>query len=127
MLNLFSVKLVQSPTVFVHKLKIIEPIPFSDWAAPIVPVMKQDKSIRICGDFKLTVNKVAKLDCYPLPRMEDLFSNLSSGTTFTKLDLSQAYQQLELDEQSKQYSHQYSILSVLRATSVLYTSKPYFL
>ena len=36
--------------------------------------------------------------------MEDLFSNLSSGTTFTKLDLSQAYQQLELDEQSKQYT-----------------------
>ena len=70
--------------------KIIEPIPFSDWAAPIVPVMKQDKSICICGDFKQTVNKVAKLDRYPLPRMEDLFSNLSSGTTFIKLDLSQA-------------------------------------
>ena len=36
--------------------------------------------------------------------MKDLFSNLSSGKTFTKLDLSQAYHQLELDEQSKQYT-----------------------
>ena len=31
---------------------VIEPIVFSDWAAPIVPVLKSDgSSIRICGDF----------------------------------------------------------------------------
>ena len=36
---------------------IIEPVTFSDWAAPIVPVLKADKSsVWICGDFKLTVN-----------------------------------------------------------------------
>ena len=36
---------------------IVEPVTFSEWAAPIVPVLKADKStIRICGDFKLTVN-----------------------------------------------------------------------
>ena len=77
---------------------------FSDWAAPIVPVMKPDKSTRICGDFKLTVNKVSKLDRHPIPKVEDLFSTLSGGTAFTKLDLTQAYQQLELDDDSKQYT-----------------------
>ena len=31
---------------------IIEPVPFSDWAASIVPVLKADKSsVHICGDF----------------------------------------------------------------------------
>ena len=83
---------------------IIEPVPFSDWAAPIVPVLKSDKSIRICGDFKLTVNRVSKLDRYPIPKIADLFTELSGGTTFTKLDMSQAYQQLELDDQSKSYA-----------------------
>ena len=34
---------------------IIEPVKFSDWAAPIVPVLKKDGNIRICGDYKLTV------------------------------------------------------------------------
>ena len=81
---------------------IIEPIAFSEWAAPIVPVLKADKtSVRICGDFKLTVNRVAKLDRYPIPKVYDLFSSLAVGRYFTKLDLSQAYLQIGLDDQSK--------------------------
>ena len=36
---------------------IVEPVTFSEWAAPIVPLLKADKaSARICGHFKLTVN-----------------------------------------------------------------------
>ena len=37
---------------------VIKPIQFSDWAAPIVPVVKSDGSIQICGDYKVTVNAV---------------------------------------------------------------------
>ena len=34
---------------------ILEPIESSDWAAPIVPVIKSDKkSVRICGDFRVS-------------------------------------------------------------------------
>ena len=83
---------------------IIEPVVFSEWAAPIVPVLKADKtSVRICGDFKSTINRVAKLDRYPIPKISDLFSNLSGGRYFTKLDPSQAYLQVCLDEQSKSH------------------------
>ena len=89
---------------------IIEPVQFAEWAAPIVPVLRSDKkSVRICGDFKLTINQASKLDRYPIPKVEDLFATLAGGKTFTKLDLSQAYQQTELEESSKNYvcSYQY--------------------
>ena len=82
---------------------VIEPIQFSDWAAPIVPVVKPNGRVRICGDFKLTVNKVAKLDTYPLPKLDDLFSQLADGKRFSKLDLAHAYLQIALDDESKQY------------------------
>ena len=82
---------------------VIEPVQFSDWAAPIVPVMKKDGSVRICGDYKLTINQAAKTDTYPLPRIHDLFTSLSGGTTFSKLDLAHAYQQIPLEEDSKHY------------------------
>ena len=52
----------------------LEPVETAEWAAPIVPVLKSDKqSVRICGDFRLTVNPVSKLDNYPIPKVEDLF------------------------------------------------------
>ena len=83
--------------------EIIKPVEFSEWAAPIVPVMKENGKIRICGDYKITVNQASKLDRYPIPKIEDLLATLEGGEKFTKLDMSQAYQQMELDEDSKQY------------------------
>ena len=80
---------------------IIEPVQFSEWAAPTVPVIKSDGSVRICGDYKVTVNRVAKLDKYPLPLIDDLFASLAGGKRFTTLDLSHAYQQIELDDESR--------------------------
>ena len=46
---------------------VIEPVQFSDWATPIVPVIKQDGSVRICSDYKVTVNRALKSEVYPLP------------------------------------------------------------
>ncbi|XP_043916305.1 uncharacterized protein K02A2.6-like [Protopterus annectens] len=85
------------------KQGIIEPVKFVEWAAPIVPVLKPDGTVRICGDYKLTVNQVSKLEQYPLPKVEDVFEKLSGGERFSKLDLSQAYQQVVLEEGSKTY------------------------
>ena len=82
---------------------IIEKVPHSEWAAPIVAVPKKDGKFRICGDYKVTVNHVLEIDQYPLPKSEDLFTTLAGGKKFTKLDLSQAYQQLVLEDESRKY------------------------
>jgi len=44
----------------------ISPITHSDWAAPIVPVLKQNGDVRICGDYWVIVNQAVKIDSYPL-------------------------------------------------------------
>ena len=82
---------------------ILEKVTYSEWATPIVPVAKPDGRYRICGDFKVTVNPALKVDQYPLPKVEDLFATLAGGRKFTKLDLSQAYLQLELHPEARQY------------------------
>ena len=80
----------------------IDPVQYSEWATPIVPVMKSDGTVRVCGDYKLTVNKVSKLDGYPIPKLDDLYTKLVGGQTFTELDLSHAYEQMLVDENSKE-------------------------
>ena len=82
---------------------IFKPVNHSKWAVPIVPVVKKDGGIRICGAYKMTVNKVANCDKYSVPKTEDLLATLNVGQKLTKLDLSQAYQQLLLDENSSDY------------------------
>ena len=83
---------------------IIEPVQFSDWPAPIVPIIKNDKkTVRICGDFSMTVNRVSKLYKYPIPKIEDLHARLAGGKHFTKLDMSLAYQQIVLDQDSRKF------------------------
>ena len=69
---------------------IFRPVEYLEWATPIVPVKKPDGSIRICGDYKVSVNKVSKCDKYPVPKTEDLLATLNGGKRFSKLDLSQA-------------------------------------
>ncbi|XP_039518223.1 uncharacterized protein K02A2.6-like [Pimephales promelas] len=81
---------------------VIVPVSNSEWATPIVPVLKKDGSIRICGDFKITVNPILSPDQYPLPLIDDLFAGLAGGKRFSKLDLSQAYLQMKVDENSRE-------------------------
>ena len=65
------------------------------------PRSKQSGDVRLCGDFKITLNPVLQAEQYTLPRVEDIFANLGSGQKFSKIDLRQAYLQLPLNEESR--------------------------
>ena len=83
---------------------IIEKVNHSEWAPPIVPVIKPDGSIRMCADYSGTINKFCKVDQYPIPSLEDILNEVGGGKRFTKLDLSQAYHQLELTPESRKFT-----------------------
>ena len=67
-----------------------------------MPVVKPDGTVRICGDYKVAVNNALIRDINPLPTPEDIFATLAGGSVFSKLDLSHAYQQLAMDDDSKE-------------------------
>lgn len=64
---------------------ILTKVEWSELGTPIVPVLKKDGSVRICGDYKVTVNPELQAQQYPLPRIEDIFARLAGGKRFSKI------------------------------------------
>jgi len=73
----------------------------SKWATPLVVAAKANGGVRLCGDYKVTINQAVEEKVYSLPTIEDILAQLAKGKVFSKLDFSQAYQQLLLDKESK--------------------------
>ncbi|XP_068243850.1 uncharacterized protein [Palaemon carinicauda] len=82
---------------------IKESVSHSEWDAPIVPLLKENKKeIRICADFK-HLNKQIQCDKCPLPKIDELLCSVGKGKIFTKIDLKNAYLQIPVEEQSQEF------------------------
>ena len=71
----------------------------SSWASPIVVVPKSDTTVRFCGDYQVTNDQSVEV----LPTTQDLNTALVDSKVFSKLDLSHAYAQLNVDKESQEY------------------------
>ncbi|XP_023247299.1 uncharacterized protein LOC106644044 [Copidosoma floridanum] len=98
----FSLQLKEGTIPVFKKPSLYQPVKSRQWATPLVPVLKANGEIRLCGDFKVTVNPCLEIDRHPIPRLSDLSTKLAGGKIFRKLDRNQAYQQVLVDNESKQ-------------------------
>ena len=57
---------------------------------------KKDGGIRICANFKMTINPHLCMKTFPLPTPDKVFSTLANAESFTKLDLTHAYKQMKV-------------------------------
>ena len=80
---------------------ILKKVPYSEWSSPVVVVPKADRTVRLCGDYKVSLTPALGVDKYPLPKLEDMLASLADGSGFSKVDLSTAYLQLEVSPESK--------------------------
>ncbi|XP_053239979.1 uncharacterized protein K02A2.6-like, partial [Podarcis raffonei] len=80
------------------KQGVLEPVPNAPWETPIVTPVKPNGSVRICADYKCTINKALTAHAYPVPVVSHVLATLAGSKIFGKLDLAQAYQQLPVDE-----------------------------
>nr|GEV47184.1 putative reverse transcriptase domain-containing protein [Tanacetum cinerariifolium] len=69
----------------------------SPWGAPVLFVKKKDGSFRMCIDYR-KFNKLTIKNCYPLPRIDDLFDQLQGLSVYSKIDLRSGYHQLYFRE-----------------------------
>ncbi|KAK9703354.1 hypothetical protein QE152_g29388 [Popillia japonica] len=74
-----------------------------EWARPTVNVPKKDGGIRICDDFRTTINPVLIAEKHPVPLFDQLRRQLGNGLTYSKIDLKDAYLQFEVEEASRKY------------------------
>nr|GFC69788.1 putative reverse transcriptase domain-containing protein [Tanacetum cinerariifolium] len=70
----------------------------SPWGAPVMFVKKKDGSFRMCIDYR-ELNKLTVKNCYPLPRIDDLFDQLQRSSVYSKIDLRSGYHQLRVREE----------------------------
>lgn len=82
---------------------IVSKLHTSEWATPVVTVMKKSGALRLCADFSVTLNRfVRPVNCV-LPTIDQVISSIGHATVFSKLDLSQAFLQLPIHPDSQKY------------------------
>ena len=73
----------------------------SPWASPIVMVLKPSGKWRFCLDYR-EINKVTRVDAWPLPRIDESLEALQGNTLFCKLDMASGYYNVAMDSRDKQ-------------------------
>ena len=69
----------------------------SPWGAPVLFAKKNDKTLRLCIDYR-HLNRVTVKNRYPLPRIDDLFDQLRGARVYSKIDLRTGYHQPRVRE-----------------------------
>lgn len=72
----------------------------SKWVSPIVPVLKDNGEVRICVDMR-RANMAILRENHPLPTMDKLLPKMKDAKFFSKLDIKDAFHQLELHPNSR--------------------------
>lgn len=75
----------------------------SEWANPLVPVRKSNGKLRVCLDSR-RINALTKKDSYPMRDMKGIFHRLGSANYFSVIDLKDAYFQIPLKEECRDYT-----------------------
>ena len=71
----------------------------TDWVLPLVLVQKSNGDLRICMD-PLRLNQYVKREHFHLPERSEIQSEMAGAKYFSKLDASQGFYNLQLDEKS---------------------------
>lgn len=72
----------------------------SPWISAMVPIQKKDGDVRICIDMRQANNAINR-EHYPLPTIENILPHLGEAKIFSRLDIKNAFHQVEISERSR--------------------------
>ncbi|XP_055613617.1 uncharacterized protein K02A2.6-like [Uranotaenia lowii] len=72
----------------------------TSWVSPLVVVGKANGEPRLCVDLR-RVNEAVLREHHPMPVVEDYIARLGRGSVWSKLDIREAFLQIELAEDSR--------------------------
>jgi hypothetical protein len=82
-----------------EKLGVIEESQ-SEWASPIVPILKPDGEVRVTVDYR-ELNDLCQKDTFPIPRIDEIVEKLQGAKVYSKLDLTKGYYQVQIHPDDK--------------------------
>lgn len=93
---------IEEEILRLQHLGIFTPVSYAEFAAPIVVVKRKNTGkVRICGHYSTGLNNVLVPNKFPLPTPDNIFTSLTGKIIISKIDFSDAFLQLELEEESK--------------------------
>ena len=75
----------------------------SPWCSAVVLVKKKSGELRFCIDLRKLNARIVN-DAFSLPRIDETLERLKGCCVFSSLDLKSGYWQVEIEEESKQYT-----------------------
>ena len=97
---LFTLKnAVEEELYRLEKVGLLGKIEYNEWAMAVVVFTKTKRCVRLCEDYRIMLNSEKDLEQYPMLRYDKIFATLAEGKYFSVLDLSNAQQQLLLEDE----------------------------
>ena len=92
---------VESKLKELEDLEVIEKLEGpTPWVSALVPIPKSNNDIRLCVDMRCA-NKAIQRERFPLPNIDETLEQMNGASVFSKLDLAQAFHQVELESDSR--------------------------
>ena len=75
----------------------------SPYGVPILFAKKKDGGLRLCVDYR-SLNRNTQVDCYPIPRVDELLDQLCGANVFSTMDAKDGFRQVRMSDDAARKS-----------------------